>query len=37
MAMVTVHQWRDVDQGLREMRRVSRGPVVVLTFDAPAL
>jgi hypothetical protein len=37
MATVTVHQWGDVDQGLREMRRVSRGPVVVLTFDAPAL
>src|ERR1700722_13716430 len=27
MAMVTVHQWADTDQGLREMRRVSRGPV----------
>jgi SAM-dependent methyltransferase len=37
MATVTVHQWSDVEQGLREMRRVSRGPVVVLTFDAPAL
>lgn len=37
MAMVTVHQWHDVDQGLRELRRVSRGPVVVLTFDAVAL
>jgi SAM-dependent methyltransferase len=37
MATVTVHQWRDVDQGLRELRRVSRGPVAVLTFDAPAL
>lgn len=37
MAMVTIHQWGDVEQGLREMRRVSRGPVVVLTVDAPAL
>ncbi|MFC8191012.1 class I SAM-dependent methyltransferase [Cellulomonas sp. NPDC057328] len=37
MAMVTIHQWTDVEQGLREMRRVSRGPVVVLTVDAPAL
>jgi hypothetical protein len=37
MAMVTVHQWADTDQGLREMRRVSRGPVVVLTFDGDAL
>jgi SAM-dependent methyltransferase len=37
MAMVTVHQWADSDQGLRELRRVSRGPVVVLTFDGDAL
>jgi SAM-dependent methyltransferase len=37
MATVTIHQWQDVDQGLRELRRVSRGPVVVLTIDAPAL
>ncbi len=37
MATLTVHQWGDVVQGLREMRRVSRGPVVVLTLDAPAL
>jgi SAM-dependent methyltransferase len=37
MAMVTVHQWRDAEQGLRELRRVSRGPVVVLTFDGDAL
>ncbi len=37
MAMVTVHQWSDVQRGLRELRRVSRGPVVVLTFDGDAL
>lgn len=37
MATMTVHQWSDAVQGLREMRRVSRGPVVVLTLDAPAL
>jgi SAM-dependent methyltransferase len=37
LATMTVHQWRDVDRGLRELRRVSRGPVVVLTLDAPAL
>jgi SAM-dependent methyltransferase len=33
MAMTTVHQWPDVRAGLREVRRVTRGPVVVLTFD----
>lgn len=37
MALVTVHQWRDLTAGLREMRRVTRGPVVVLTFDGDAL
>jgi SAM-dependent methyltransferase len=37
MASVTVHQWSDQDQGLRELRRVSRGPVVILTFDGGAL
>ena len=37
MAMITVHQWRDPDKGLRELRRVSRGAVVILTFDGDAL
>jgi SAM-dependent methyltransferase len=37
MATVTIHQWADTDLGLRELRRVSRGPVVVLTFDGDAL
>jgi ubiquinone/menaquinone biosynthesis C-methylase UbiE len=37
MALVSVHQWRDLDQGLRELRRVTRGPIVALTFDGDAL
>jgi SAM-dependent methyltransferase len=37
MATVTIHQWSNGDQGLRELRRVSRGPVVILTFDGDAL
>jgi SAM-dependent methyltransferase len=37
MATVTIHQWSDSDRGLRELRRVSRGPVVILTFDGDAL
>jgi SAM-dependent methyltransferase len=37
MAMVTVHQWPDLARGLGELRRVARGPVVVLTFDGDAL
>lgn len=37
MAAITIHQWSDLEAGLREMRRVSRNQVVILTFDAPAL
>jgi len=33
MAVLTVHHWTDKAKGLAEMRRVSRGPVVLLTFD----
>lgn len=33
MAILTVHHWTDKARGLAEMRRVSRGPVVLLTFD----
>lgn len=37
MAIATVHQWRDLAKGLRELRRVTRGPIVVLSFDGDAL
>ncbi len=37
MAIVTVHHWPDLGRGLCEMRRVTRGPVVVMTFDPDAL
>jgi hypothetical protein len=37
MATVTIHQWPEVRAGLAEMRRVSLGPVVLLTFDPAAL
>lgn len=33
LACVTIHHWESPDAGLAELRRVSRGPVVVLTFD----
>ena len=33
MAILTVHHWADKEKGLKEMRRVTRGQVVVLTFD----
>lgn len=37
MAMVTVHQWRDIDRGVGELRRVTRGPIVLMTGDGDAL
>ena len=37
MALVTLHQWQNLDQGLRELHRVTRGPIVVQTFDGDAL
>ncbi|HEX3822848.1 MAG TPA: class I SAM-dependent methyltransferase [Mycobacteriales bacterium] len=37
MAMITIHQWTDRDTGLRELRRVARGPVVIMTADGEAL
>lgn len=33
MAILTVHHWSDKMAGLREMRRVTRGRIVLLTFD----
>lgn len=37
MATFTVHQWPDLRAGLREMRRLTRGPVVVLSCDPSLL
>jgi SAM-dependent methyltransferase len=34
MAILTIHHWdEDQERGVKEMRRVARGPVVILTFD----
>jgi SAM-dependent methyltransferase len=33
LSTFSVHQWSDVGAGLREVRRVTRGPVVLLTCD----
>jgi SAM-dependent methyltransferase len=33
MTTFSVHQWSDLQAGLREMRRVTRGPIVILTCD----
>ncbi|WP_094770580.1 bifunctional GNAT family N-acetyltransferase/class I SAM-dependent methyltransferase [Microbacterium gorillae] len=37
LASFTVHQWADLAGGLRELRRVTTGPVVVLTCDPATL
>ena len=33
MAVLTIHHWPDKSSGLREVRRVTRGPIVLLTHD----
>lgn len=33
MTSFSVHQWSDLEKGLAEMRRVTRGPLVILTCD----
>lgn len=33
MACVTIHHWQSAEAGLAELRRVSRGPVVIFTFE----
>ena len=35
LAVLTVHHWDEgQEKGVRELRRVARGPVVILTYDA---
>lgn len=35
MAVLTIHHWDDArEAGVRELRRVARGPVAILTYDA---
>jgi SAM-dependent methyltransferase len=36
MAILSLHHWDDPRKGLRELRRVARGPVVLLTYDPSA-
>lgn len=34
MAILTIHHWdEEKERGVRELRRVARGPVVILTYD----
>jgi len=36
MAILTVHHWPDRERGLAEMKRVTRGPCVILTWERPS-
>lgn len=36
MAILTVHHWPDRDKALHEVRRVTKGPIVIMTFDSCA-
>jgi ubiquinone/menaquinone biosynthesis C-methylase UbiE len=36
MAVLTVHHWKDRARCLGEIRRVTRGPIVIMTFDPHA-
>lgn len=36
-AFLTIHHWPDMTKGLNEVRRVTRGPIVILTYDPDAL
>ena len=33
MAILTIHHWLDKEAGMRELRRVTRGRIVLLTYD----
>lgn len=36
MAILTIHHWSDWRAGVRELRRVARGRILILTFDVEA-
>ncbi|ROR36747.1 methyltransferase family protein [Curtobacterium sp. JUb34] len=33
MTTFSLHRWGDLERGLAELRRVTRGPIVILTYD----
>ena len=37
MATFTVHQWRDLEQGIAELKRVTRGNIVIMAADPERL
>ncbi len=37
MAIVTIHHWPDIDKGLKELKRVTKEQVIIMTFDPDTL
>ncbi len=37
MAILTIHQWSNLKQGINELKRVTKGNVVIMTFDSQEL
>ena len=37
MGTFTVHQWSDLEQGIAEMKRMTRGPIVIMAADPDRL
>ncbi|MBS4196479.1 class I SAM-dependent methyltransferase [Lederbergia citri] len=37
MATLTVHHWTDLEKGIKELRRVTRNQIVIMTYDPDAL
>lgn len=37
LAIVTIHQWTDLPRGLSELKRVTRGPIILLVSDPERL
>jgi SAM-dependent methyltransferase len=36
-AFLTIHHWPNMTKGLNEVRRVTRGPILIMTYDPDAL
>lgn len=37
MALVTIHHWPDIEKGLKELKRVTKHKVIIMTFDPDCL
>ena len=36
-AFLTIHHWPDIAKGLKEIRRVTRGQIIIMTYDGDNL